>query len=97
MQLRLTIVGNLNGKKVITKDLVDVGEISGAVMDDSWRITYLLLALNKDTCHKLEFVQPLGGHITLCLPVQLIKKVNDHVSLDKNFEEIKVLPFCKTK
>ena len=70
----MTIVGNLNGKKVITKDLIDVGEISGAVMDDCWRITYLLLAINKDTCHKLEFVSPLRGNITLCLPVHLIKK-----------------------
>jgi len=92
----VTIVGNLNGKMVMTKDSIDVGEVSGAVMDDNWRITYLHLALNKGTAHKPGFIQPLSGHVTLCLPVRIIKEVGEKISLDKTLEELKVLPYCKT-
>ena len=92
----MTIVNKLYGKIVITKDSIAVGEIHGAVMDDYWKITYLLLAINKETCHKLGFVQPLMGHVTLCLPVNIIKEINKVISLDKTLEELKVLPECKT-
>jgi len=92
----VTIVGNLNGKIVVTKDSIDVGEVSGAVMDDNWRITYLHLALNKDTAHKLGFIPPLRGHMTLCLPVHIISKIGEVISLDKTLDELKVLPWCKT-
>jgi hypothetical protein len=86
----------LDGKKVITKDSVDVGEIHGAVMDDYWRIEYLLLVLNKETCNKLGFVQPLMGHVTLCLPVHIIKDKTQVIRLDKTLDELRVLPYCKT-
>ena len=61
----------------MTKDSIEVGEVSGAVMNDNWRITYLHLALNKNSCYKLRFIQPLRGHVTLCLPVNLIKEINE--------------------
>ena len=92
----MTIVEKLYGKRVLTKDNIDVGTISGAVMDDQWRITLLHLVLNTQTCNQLGHIKPLVGHVTLCLPVQIIENRNDAIHLDKIFEELKVLPECKT-
>ena len=89
------MVHSLNGKKVFTKDLVDIGEISGAVMDDEWTITHLHLALNTQTAQKLGHIKPLLGHVTLCLPVHIIENNGKSIFLKKTFEEIKVLPDCK--
>jgi len=92
----MTIVSKMNGKKVITKDDINVGEVSGAVMDDDWRITYLHVALNKEATHKLGHITPLSGHVTLCLPVHIVKENSAVLKLSKTIEELKVLPECKT-
>ena len=92
----MTVVHSLNGKKVFTKDLVDIGEISGAVMDDEWTITHLHLALNSQTARKLGHIKPILGHVTLCLPVHIIENKNEPIRLNKTIEEVKVLPECKT-
>ena len=93
----MTIVEQLHNKKVITKDDIEVGSISGAVMDDQWRITHLHLALNNETTHKLKYIKPMMGHVTLCLPVHIIENKNDAIYLTKTLEEIKILPGCKTQ
>lgn len=92
----MTIVEQLHNKKVITKDDIEVGSISGAVMDDQWRITHLHLALNNETTHKLKYIKPMMGHVTLCLPVHIIENKNEAIYLTKTLEEIKILPGCKT-
>ena len=92
----MTIVEQLHHKKVLTKDKIEVGTISGAVMDEYWRITHLHLALNTETSHKLGHIKPIVGHVTLCLPVHIIEKKNEAIYLDKTLEELKVLPECKT-
>jgi hypothetical protein len=93
----MTIVEQLHNKKVISKDKIEVGYISGAVMDDQWRITHLHLALTTQTCHKLGHIKPIMGHVTLCLPIHIIENRNETIYLDKTLEELKVLPECKTK
>ncbi|KON34077.1 MAG: hypothetical protein AC479_02220 [miscellaneous Crenarchaeota group-6 archaeon AD8-1] len=92
----MTIVEQLHNKKVITKDEIEVGSISGAVMDDQWRITHLHLALNNETTHKLKYIKPMMGHVNLCLPVHIIENKNEAIYLTKTLEEIKILPGCKT-
>ena len=93
----MTIVEKLHGKKALTKDNIEVGTILGAVMDDQWRITHLHLALSTQTCHQLGHIKPLVGHVTLCLPVNIIENKNEAIYLNKTCEELKVLPECKTK
>jgi hypothetical protein len=92
----MTIVEQLHHKQVLTKDNMEVGTISAAVMDDQWRITHLHLALNTQTCHKLGHIKPIMGHVTLCLPIQIIENKNEAIYLTKTLEELKVLPECKT-
>ena len=91
----MNLVSKLNGKKVLTKDTIEVGEVSDAVMDDDWRITYLHVALNKEATHKLGHIKPLRGHVTLCLPVHIIGENSAILKLKKTIEELKVLPECK--
>lgn len=105
----MTIVENLHNKKVITKDEIEVGTISLAVMDDQWRITHLHLTLNQKTAHELAHVKghfkevihkpghiELQEQVTLCLPVNIIEKRNDALYLTKTLEELEILPECKT-
>ena len=103
----MTIVHELNGKKVITKDDMEIGEVSGAVMDEYWRITYLHVTLNekaiielghiklKEAVHKLGQVNHLNSKTTLCLPVGIIEENSTVLKLKKTIEEIKVLPECR--
>ena len=93
----MTIIEKLHNKKVFTKNKIEVGYITGAVMDDQWQITHLHLALTNETCHKLGYLKPILSHITLCLPVQIIKNKNDAIYLTKTLQELKVLPECRTK
>jgi sporulation protein YlmC with PRC-barrel domain len=65
-------VGKLDGKKVITTDGFNVGEASGAEMDNQWKITHLQVNLSKEATNELGFKKPVLGHITICLPVNLI-------------------------
>jgi hypothetical protein len=53
-------------------------------------------SLNTQTCHKLGHIKPIVGHVTLCLPVHIIEKINENIHLNKTIEELKVLPECKT-
>jgi len=88
-------VDRLNGKKVITTDAFNVGEVSGAEMDDQWRITHVHVNLNKEATKELGFKKPMLGHITICLPVSLIQGFQDVITLSKTKEELKALPECK--
>lgn len=88
-------VSEINGKKVITTDAFNVGKVSGAEMDDQWKITHVYVDLTKDATNELEFKKPVLGHITICLPVKLIQGLGDVITLSKTREGIKGIPECK--
>jgi sporulation protein YlmC with PRC-barrel domain len=88
-------VSELNGKKVITNDAFEVGKVDGAEMDDRWSITHLYISLNKEATAELGFKKPVLGHVTICLPVSLVKGVGDVVTLTKERVALKGLPECK--
>lgn len=88
-------VSRLNGKKVITIDAFNVGEVSEAVMNDSWQITHIHVNLTKEATKELGFKKPVLGHITICLPVDHVTGVADVLTLNKTREELKGIPECK--
>lgn len=89
-------VSELNGKKVITTDAFSVGEVSGAEMDDQWKITHIHVDLTKEATIELGFKKPILGHITICLPVDLIQGLGDVITLNKQRKELKGMPECKS-
>jgi sporulation protein YlmC with PRC-barrel domain len=88
-------VSEINGKKVITTDAFNVGKVSGAEMDDQWKITHVLVDLSKEATNELGFKKPMLGHITICLPVKVIQGLGDVITLSKTREGLKGIPECK--
>ncbi len=88
-------VSEINGKKVITTDAFNVGKVSGAEMDDQWKITHVHVDLSKEATNELGFKKPILGHITICLPVNLIQALGDVITLSKTREGLKGIPECK--
>jgi sporulation protein YlmC with PRC-barrel domain len=88
-------VSEINGKKVITTDAFNVGEVSGAEMDDQWKITHVHVDLSKEATNELGFKKPMLGHITICLPVKQIQGLGDVITLSKTREGLKEIPECK--
>ena len=88
-------VSEINGKKVITTDAFNVGKVSGAEMDDQWKITHVHVDLSKEATNELGFKKPVLGHITICLPVNQIQGFGDVVTLSKTREGLKEIPECK--
>jgi len=88
-------VSEVNGKNVITMDAFNVGKVSGAEMDDQWKITHLYVDLTKDATNELGFAKPFLGRIKICLPVNLVKALGDVITLNKTREELQGIPECK--
>ena len=88
-------VSEINGKKVITTDAFNVGKVSGAEMDDQWKITHVHVDLSKEATNELGFKKPVLGHITICLPVKVIQGLGDVITLGKTREGLKGIPECK--
>jgi len=91
-------VGNMNGMKVITADAFTLGEVEGAHADTgTWQITNLDVGLTKDATRELGFKKPMLGLLTLCLPINTVKKVGDVITLNKSLLELKNLKECKAE
>lgn len=88
-------VSELNGKKVITTDAFEVGKVSGAEMDEQWKITHIHVNLSKEATDELGFKKPLLGHITICLPINLVQGLKDVITLNKTREDLKGIPECR--
>jgi sporulation protein YlmC with PRC-barrel domain len=89
-------VSTLIGKKVITIDAFTVGEVSGVEMDTNrWKITHIDVGLTKEATNELGFKKPFMGQISICMPINIIKKFGDVVTLKKTREELKGIPECK--
>ncbi len=88
-------VSELSGKKVITSDAFEVGKVDGAEMNDQWNITHLHVGFNKEATRELGFKKPVLGHVTICLPIDLIRGFGDVITLTKTRADLKDLPECK--
>jgi len=93
---KMVKVSKLNGMKVITTDAFTIGEVNGADVDtELWQITHLHVALTSEITKELGFKKPLLGHLTVCLPIHVVKSTGDVITLNKQLEQLKVLPECK--
>jgi len=88
-------VSEINGKKVITTDAFNVGKVSGAELDDHWKITHVHVDLSKEATNELGFKKPVLGHITICLPVSLIQGLGDVITLSKSRDGLQGIPECR--
>jgi sporulation protein YlmC with PRC-barrel domain len=83
-------------KKVVTQDAFTVGEIHSAVLDlDTWKITSFYVALNDEAAKRLGLESPFLGKVMVCLPVSVVKAIEDTAVLNKTFDELHELRECK--
>jgi sporulation protein YlmC with PRC-barrel domain len=91
-------ISKLNGVSVITSDAYTLGEVDGAHADISvWNKTHLEIELAKEAVEQLGFKKPLLGSITVCLPINAVKKVGDVITLNKSLLDLKNLKECKSE
>lgn len=91
-------VSKLNGMSVITADAYNIGEVDGAHADTKmWTITYLNVELTKEASEKLGFKKPLLGSVTVCLPITIVEKVGNVVTLNKSLLDLKNLKEFKSE
>ena len=83
-------VSKMNGMSVITADAFTLGEVDGAHADtETLKITQMDVALTRETIKELGLRKPIFGSLTVCLPVSVVKKVGDVVTLGKSLLEFK--------
>jgi sporulation protein YlmC with PRC-barrel domain len=91
-------ISRLNGMKVITADACTIGEVDEAHAEIStWNITHLEVELTKEAIEQLGFKKPLLGSVTMCLPVGVVDKVGDVITLNKSLMDLQTLEECKTE
>ena len=91
-------VSKMNGMKVITADAFTLGEVEGAHADTgTWQITHLDIGLTKEATRELGFKKPMLGSMSVCLPVTVVKKVGDVITLKQSLLEFKNLKECKVE
>lgn len=89
-------VSKVTGKDVLTSDSFLVGKVTDAMLDvDSWQVTHLDITLSNEAIEKLKFKKPFMGYIGICLPINLVNKFDEELTLTKTLEELKVLPQCR--
>jgi sporulation protein YlmC with PRC-barrel domain len=89
-------ISELRGKIVITEDSFNVGEISEAIMDDNWKITFIHVKLTKEATDDLGFKKPMFGHIIISLPIGYVKGFGDVITLNKKRLELDEIPEFKS-
>ncbi len=88
----------MNGMIVITADAFTLGEVDGAHADTkTWQITHLDVVLTKETTKELGLKKPMLGSLAVCLPVAVVKKVGDVITLNKSLLEFKDMKECKVE
>lgn len=89
-------MGKLNWKRVVTSDGTTIGELQGGEIDTkSLKLTHIHVGLNDATMKELGLKRTYLGQILICLSVDMIQGVNDTVTLNKSFEELKSKKECK--
>ena len=86
----------LNWKEVQTSDGVIVGEAEGGEVDTkSWRVTHIHVGLNDATLKEFGLKKPLLGQVFVCLPVEIVKAVDDMVTLNLTLAKLKTRKECQ--
>ncbi|MEJ2242463.1 MAG: PRC-barrel domain-containing protein [Candidatus Bathyarchaeota archaeon] len=97
----MILVRKLNGRKIVTSDAKEIGEVGGAYVDtESMKITHLSVDLNDAAIELFGYKKPripMIGSVSVCLPVTTIQKVGDIITLNAEFEELPSLPIDQCK
>ena len=88
-------VSKLNGKNVITSDAFSVGQVTEAIMNDQWNITHLKIDLTKEATKEIGFKKPIIGHITICLPIDIVQGLGDVITLSSTRDELRMFSKCE--
>lgn len=84
--------GKLRGKKVITADGREVGEIGTLEIElEGWKVQWLELKLLRDVLEALKLKKPLFGSVNARLAPERIRSVTDNVVLTVDFEQLGTL------
>jgi sporulation protein YlmC with PRC-barrel domain len=86
--------GKLRGKKIITADGREVGEVGTLEIEielDTWKIQWLELKLLRDVLEALGLKKPLFGTIHARLAPERIRSVTDNVVLTVDFAQLGTL------
>ena len=85
----------VEGKKVVSTKGFVVGDVEGFdVVLDNWAVTGLQVALTDDAATQLEFKRPFISKVVVVIPPEAIGSIGNFVTLDKNFEDLKMLVEC---
>jgi sporulation protein YlmC with PRC-barrel domain len=91
----------LSGKKVVTADAKNVGEIDGGYIDtESWKVTHLVVELNDEAIELFGYKKPripMIGNVSVCLPITAVKTAGDFITLNITFEDLPSLPIDQCK
>jgi sporulation protein YlmC with PRC-barrel domain len=83
-------------KKAYTADAFLLGDIEEAEVDmNNWQVTSFYIGLTDEATRHLGFKRPLLGKVTVCLPVSIIKTIQDSAILNKTMAELRNLKECK--
>jgi sporulation protein YlmC with PRC-barrel domain len=86
----------INGRRVITADAYDLGEVDGThINEKTWMTTHLDVDLTKDAAEKLGLNKPMLGSVTVSLPIMHIKQLGDVVTLNKSLSDLENLQIAK--
>ena len=92
----MTNLKDLNGKKVVTTDAYDIGEVDGIEFDiDKAAITHLRVDLTKEAANELRFKKPIMGSVYICIPLNLIQAYGHVINLNVPLSHIKTLRECQ--
>lgn len=80
----------LNDRKVIDSEAEIVGEVCGIEIDISnWKVTDICIDLSDDIIEALGYKKPFLGKVVVNVPVNMVGKVSDVVTINKSILELK--------
>ena len=94
----MVTVSKINGMKVITEDAYTLGEIEGVRMDsNTWKITHIQVDLMEDAIRDMAYKKPLLGSVIICIPVEMVNKFGNVITLKTSLQQLRSSPVCSTK
>ena len=85
----------LNGKKVVTTDAFDIGEVAGVELDlVKATILYLKVDLSKQAAKEFGFKVPYMGSVVICIPWNYTQAYGHVVNLNVPLSQLKTLKEC---
>lgn len=83
-------LGNIRGRKVISADALEIGEIVDIIVETvAWRVESLQVKVRKEAAEKIGVSRGVLRGGTFNLPVELIQSVGDSIVLSASSTELR--------